>query len=60
VLKFVGILGFAKACPEIIKNTSKGLILSVNRQEVDKIKAAFLLSGKDICIKNVSGILKKL
>jgi RNase P/RNase MRP subunit POP5 len=60
ILKFIGVLGFAKACPEVVKSTGKGIILSVNRKEVDKIRAAFLLSGKDICIKNVSGILRKV
>jgi len=62
LLKFIGILGWAKASPQLInpENPKSGLVLSVNRQEVDKIKAAFLLSGKDICIKKVSGMINKL
>ena len=66
LLKFVGILGYSKICPSVInkvkqagKDSSK-LILSVNRQELDKVRASFLLSGKDICIERVSWILNKL
>ena len=64
ILKFIGILGYAKACPSIINGetavTKKGLILSINRSELEKVRAAFLLSGKDIVIKRVSGMINKL
>lgn len=60
ILKFIGVLGLAKACPDFIKRTEKGIILAVNRQELDKVKAALLLSGLDMNIKSVSGILRKL
>jgi len=60
ILKFIGVLGWAKACPDIIKSNSKGLIVSINRQEIDKVKASLMLSGLDMSIKSVSGTLKKL
>lgn len=62
ILKFIGILGWAKASPMFVKLEKEkiGVVLSVNRKEIDKVKAAFLLSGKDIKIKKISGILNKL
>ena len=62
ILKFIGILGYAKASPMIVNKskTGKSLIISVNRQELDKIKASLVLSGKDIHIEKVSGVINKL
>lgn len=60
ILDYIGILGFAKASPQLIKKTSKGLILAINRKELDKVRASFLLSDKKIQIKMVSGTLKSL
>lgn len=60
ILDYVGILGYAKASPKIVIKNKKNLILAVNRKELDKIRAAFLLSGKNIKILKVSGSLKKL
>ena len=60
ILDYIGILGFAKASPQIVKKTTKGLILAVNRGEIDKIRAAFLSSGREIQIKRISGALKKV
>lgn len=63
ILKFIGILGFAKASPEFIKLTKPKqgkLVLSVNRQELDKIKSAFAVSNKDITIERISGVISNL
>jgi len=62
ILKFIGVLGWAKASPQIInpEKPKSGLVLSINRQEVDKIKSAFLMSGKDIKVKKISGMINKL
>ena len=57
ILDYIGILGYAKACPQIIKTGNK-VILAVNRKELDKIKASFLFYN--IKVKKVSGTLKKL
>lgn len=58
ILDYIGVLGYAKASPKIIKAESK-VILAINRKELDKIRAAFLLAGK-IKVLKVSGSLKKL
>lgn len=58
ILDYIGILGYAKASPRIIKQEKNKMILAINRKELDKIKAAFLFC--DIKVKKVSGSLKKL
>lgn len=60
ILDYVGILGFAKASPQIVKKNKNKMILAVNRGELDKIKAGFLMSGEDIRVQKVSGSIKKL
>jgi len=60
ILRFIGVLGYAKACPQIMKETKFGIILSINRQELDKIRASFILSGKDIHVEKVSGMINRL
>jgi len=60
ILKFIGILGFAKASPQFIKTNEAGIIMSINRSELENVRASFLLSGKDINIKKVSGLIGKL
>lgn len=60
ILRFIGVLGYAKACPQVIKETKAGLILAVNRGELDKVRASFILSGKDMQVKKVSGMINRL
>ena len=59
ILDYVGTLGYAKASPRIIIKGKNRAILAINRKELDKVRAAFLLSGK-IKVKIVSGSLKKV
>lgn len=60
ILKFIGILGYAKASPQIVKEKVGKLVLSINHKEIDKIRSSFLLSNKDIKIERVSGVINKL
>lgn len=60
ILRFVGILGFAKASPMIVKQAGAKIVLSINRSELEKVRASFMLSGKDIHIDKVSGVIGKL
>jgi len=53
ILEFIGILGYAKAGVMFIDK-----ILAVNRQELDKVRAALLMAG--IKIRRVSGTIKGL
>jgi len=60
ILEFIGVLGFAEASPQIMKSSGEEVILAVNRGAVDKIRASFLMSEKDLEIVRVSGTIKKL
>ncbi|MBI2047154.1 hypothetical protein HYT26_03260 [Candidatus Pacearchaeota archaeon] len=56
ILDYIGILGYAKAAPAFVRSN----ILAVNREDVDKVRAALALSKKLIKVKKVSGTLKGL
>lgn len=60
ILRFIGILGYAKASPQIIKESKNKIILMINRQELDKVRASFALSGLDIRVERVSGAIGKI
>jgi len=62
ILEFIGVLGFAQSSPKFIKDSNGEIriILSVNRNSVDKIRASFLMSKKDLEIVRISGTIKKL
>ena len=60
ILRYVGILGYSQACPQIIKETNGKIVLSINRDGLDKIRAALLVSGKNIRIEKISGMINKL
>jgi len=55
ILRYIGILGYAKASPTFVSKN----ILAVNRSELEKVKASFALS-KEIQISKISGTLKGL
>lgn len=56
MLDYIGILGYAKAAPAFVRNN----ILAVNREDVDKIRAALALASKLIKVKKISGTLRGL
>jgi RNase P/RNase MRP subunit POP5 len=60
ILEFIGVLGFAETCPKLIKETSRGIIVAINRESLNKVRASILISGKDLEIVKVSGIIQKL
>lgn len=60
ILDYIGILGFAEASPQIIKQNKDSIILSINRKSLDKIRASFLIKGDNLKIEKVSGSIKNL
>lgn len=60
ILEFIGVLGFAESSPSLIKNGEGKIILSINRASLDKVRASFLMSGKEMKIERVSGSIKKI
>jgi RNase P/RNase MRP subunit POP5 len=60
ILEFIGVLGYSEACVQTIKERTSSIIISINKNTLNKIRASFLISGKDLKIIKVSGSLKKL
>ena len=60
VLDYIGILGWARAAPVFVKESKKGVVLAVERKEVDNVRAAFEISDKKLRVVKVSGTLKGL
>lgn len=55
IMRYIGILGYSKASPMWINNK----ILAINRSEITKIRASFVLTP-NISVSKVSGTLKSL
>jgi RNase P/RNase MRP subunit POP5 len=55
ILRYIGILGYAKASPMFVSKN----VLAVNRSELEKVKASFALV-QEIKIEKISGTLKGL
>lgn len=60
ILEYIGVLGFSKASPLIIKQNKNSVILAVNRESLNEIRVSFLMSGKDLEIVKVSGSVGKV
>ncbi|MBR9704710.1 hypothetical protein GOV12_04815 [Candidatus Pacearchaeota archaeon] len=60
ILEFIGVLGYSEASPQFIKVSSGNIVLSINREVLDKIRTCFMMSAKDIEIKKVSGSVSKV
>jgi len=60
ILEFIGVLGFAEASPKVIKSSKGKVVLAINREALNKIKASFVSSGKDLKITKVSGSVGKV
>lgn len=59
ILDYLGILGYAKASPIFVRENEKGIVLAVDRSQINDIRAAFELA-KDIKVLKVSGTLDSL
>ncbi|MEK6928853.1 MAG: hypothetical protein AABW65_02780 [Nanoarchaeota archaeon] len=59
ILEYIGILGWAKASPVFIDDGGR-TILSVDRKEVNNIRAAFEASTDNVKILRISGTIKGL
>lgn len=59
ILEYIGVLGWAKAAPVFVQNSSE-VILAVNRESLVNVRAALAMSPNEIKVKRVSGTLKGL
>ena len=60
ILEFIGVLGFAESSPQVVKSTKSSVILVINRNSLDKVRASFVMSKKDLQIVKVSGAINNL
>ena len=60
ILEFIGVLGYAEASPQVIKQSKSSILLAINRNSLDKVRASFVMSKKDLQIVKVSGAVGKL
>jgi RNase P/RNase MRP subunit POP5 len=60
ILDFVGILGYSKASPSFVKSGKDYVVLSINREAINEVRASFAVFSDEINIKKVSGTLKGL
>jgi len=60
ILEFIGVLGHAEASPMVINKKKNEVVLAVNRGSLDRVRTAFLMSGKDLHIEKVSGSVKNV
>jgi len=59
ILDIIGILGYAKSSLHYVKVEKNRIILTVNRDNLNKIRTSLLLSYNNLKIVKVSGSLKK-
>lgn len=59
ILDYIGILGWAKAMPVFLKS-DRGILLSVERAELNDVLAAFAANSAKIKVMKVSGTIKGL
>ena len=60
ILEFIGILGYAESSVQFIKFDSSKAVIAINREALNKVRAAFAASPGDIQVLRVSGTLKGL
>lgn len=58
ILDYIGILGFAKSSYLFVKSLGDRSVISIKREELEKVKASLALSN--ISVIRVSGTLKGL
>jgi RNase P/RNase MRP subunit POP5 len=60
ILDFIGILGMSKVGLGWIKTNSNSVIISINREMVDSVRASLCVWPEKIEVKKISGTLKGL
>ena len=60
ILDFIGTLGMSKTGLSFVKKTSDSVIISVNREALNEVRASFAVFPEKISVRGVSGTLKGL
>ncbi len=60
ILEFIGVLGMSKVGLGWIKTDTNSVVISVNREMVDSVRASFCVWPEKILVEKISGTLKGL
>jgi len=60
ILEYIGILGYSKAMPSFIESSSEEAIISINRESINDVLAAFEASPYKLRILKISGTIRSL
>ncbi|MEK6898455.1 MAG: hypothetical protein AABX28_03815 [Nanoarchaeota archaeon] len=60
ILDFVGVLGMSKTGLSFIKTEKDSVIICINREAVNEVRASFAVFAEKIEVKKVSGTLRGL
>lgn len=60
ILDFIGVLGMSKTGLNWIKTSRNSIVISINREALDEVRASFCVFSEKISVENVSGTLKGL
>jgi len=60
ILDFIGVLGMSKVSLGFIKKKKDSVVISVNREMVDSVRASFCVWPEKISVEKVSGTLRGL
>ena len=60
ILEFIGVLGYAEASVTFIESDKEKAIIAINREALNKVRAAFASSKEKIKLLRVSGTLRGL
>ena len=60
ILEFIGIDGLSKCGLSFIKSNPPSIIICINREMVDKVRASLTIYSEKTVVEKVSGTLKSL
>lgn len=60
ILEFVGVLGMSKAGLSFIKSGKDSVIISINREAINEVRASLCVFSEEMKVVKVSGTLKGL
>ncbi|MFW6283629.1 MAG: hypothetical protein ACOC1P_06285 [Minisyncoccales bacterium] len=60
ILDFIGVLGMSETSLKFIQKNKNSVIISINREALNKVRASFAVNKSKIRVKKVSGTLKSL
>ena len=60
ILEFIGVLGMSKVGLGWIKTDTNSVVISVNREMVDSVRASFCVWSEKMTVEKISGTLKGL